>query len=309
MSTMTNTMNTTTNTNTNTTNFSAPTLSTSAILVHLHIGMWGDRKLDDSKSEELTHNAGAKRGSANVYKSLLPDCAELKAVRTVQARARNYLKSVSMLWTERAHRLLPMSKYQEVLGVMRSEFEPDFNDAVNVFLAAYAQKHMEAQRDLGDLYNSGDYPSVHEVRNCFSFVLEFAPVPEVGHFVVDLQNQAKDELIEQFTRHTNSKWAAAFAGVCEEFKNSMVHLVGKIDGKDNSDKQTRMHPNLVTNIRAMIDKVRTANAFENNADVEAAATSLESLISGMTVDTLKSSEVARIRVRAGVNNILDKFNF
>ena len=89
----------------------------------------------------------------------------------------------------------------------------------------------------------------------------------------------------------------------------MTHLVGKIDGKDNSDKQTRMHPNLVTNIRAMIDKVRTANAFENNADVEAAAASLESLISGVTVDTLKQSETARIRVRAGVNNILDKFNF
>lgn len=297
----------TTNNGTNAMNYTAPTLSTSAILVHLHIGLWGDNKQDKQKTEELTSAERAKRGSARVNKSLLPDCPELKAVASVGAKARNYLKSVSFLWTERAHRLLPMSKYQEVIAEMRV-FEQEFNEAADALVPVYVTRQYEAQQALGGLYDPADYPSASEVRACFKFVLEFAPVPEAGHFVVDLQNQAKDELIEQFSRVSNHKWAAAFAGACEEFRKCMQHLVEKIDDKDDG-KQTRMYPSLIPNIRRLIEKVRTANEFEGNADVEAVAAGLESLLSNVSLEALKTNESTRIKVREGVNDLLSKFDF
>lgn len=292
----------------NTMNYNTPTLSTSAILAHLHIGLWGDSKQDKQKTEELTTKERAKRGSARVHKSLLPDCAELKAVASVGAKARNYLKSVSFVWTERAHRLLPMSKYQEVIAEMRM-FEQEFNDAADALMPVYVTRQYEAQQALGGLYDPADYPSASEVRACFKFMLEFAPVPEAGHFVVDLQNQAKDELIEQFNHVSNHKWAAAFAGACEEFRKCMQHLLEKIDGKDDDGKQTRMYPSMIPNIRRLIEKVRTANEFEGNADVEAVASGLESLLSNVSLESLKTSESARIKVREGVNDLLSKFDF
>jgi hypothetical protein len=52
-----------------------------------------------------------------------------------------------------------------------------------------------------------------------------------------------------------------------------------------------------------------ANAMENNVEVNNAVTGLESLLSNISVEALKTNETARIQVREGVNNILDKFNF
>lgn len=294
--------------NTNTTNFNTATLASSAILINLTIRKWGESKSDKRKTDELIAASGAKNTkAARVHKSLLPDCAELKAINDIAKDARDFLESKSFLWTHRAHRLLPMAFYQEVIGRFRSEFIPDFDAAVDALEPVYVQRQYEAMADLGDLYNPADYPTFAEVRSRYSMEIEEAPVPQSGHFVVDLQNQAKDELIEQFNRHTSSKWAAAFADVCEEFKGTMVHLLGKVD--DSSDKQTRIHASLIPNIRRVIEKVRMANAMENNAEVNNAVTGLESLLSNITVESLKTNETARIQVREGVNNILDKFNF
>lgn len=294
------------NTNTNTTNFNTATLATSAILVNLTIRKWGETKSDKRKTDELIVAAHAKKKVARVHKSLLPDCAELKAINDIAKAARDYLNEKSFPWIHRAHNLLPMAFYQEVVAEMRM-FIQDYNDAVAALEPVYVQRQYEARADLGDLYDPEDYPSFAEVRARYSMEVEFSPVPEAGHFVVDLQNQAKDELVEMFHKTSNTKWAAAFAGVCEELKKTMTHLLGKVD--DSGDKSTRMHASLIPNIRKVIEKVRMANAMENNADVEAAASGLESLLSNISVEALKTNETARIQVREGVNNILDKFNF
>jgi hypothetical protein len=295
------------NTNTNTINYNAPTLATSAILVTLSIGTWSASKKDKRKSEELTQDNHAAVNAAEVRKKLLPDAAELEECKKIERQARLYSMGITMTWNDDGQRLLPMAVYTDYVATL-ANYERDFWDAVNVFIAAYTQLRYTAQSQLGDLFNAEDYPDTGTVRSKFKFGVDYAPVPESGHFVVDLQGQAKDELIEQFNARAQSKWSRAFAEVCEEFRDCMQHLLSKVEDKDG-DKQTRLHSSLIPNIRKIVDKVRMANALENNADVTAAVDGLERVLSGVSVDALKTNEGARIQVREGVNNLLSKFDF
>ena len=296
-----------TNTAINTVNYNAPTLATSAILVTLNIGTWSASKKDKRKSEELTQDNHAASNAAEVRKKLLPDAAELEECKKIERQARLYSAGITMTWNDDGQRLLPMAVYTDYVATL-ANYEREFWDAVNVFLAAYTQLRYMAQSQLGDLFNAEDYPDTGTVRGKFKFNVDYAPVPEAGNFVVDLQGQAKDELIQQFNRASQSKWATAFADVCEEFRECMQHLLSKVGDKDG-DKQTRIHSSLIPNIRKIVDKVRMANALENNADVTAAVDGLERVLSGVSVDALKTNETARIQVREGVNNLLSKFDF
>ena len=295
------------NTNTNTTNFNTATLASSAVLVSLHIGTWSATKKDKRASEQITTDNHAASGTVEARKKLLPGSKELESCKQMERQARLYSIGSTLCWNDDGQRLLPMTIYTDYVASI-NDYEQQFWAAVNVFLAAYTQQRYEAQHQLGDLFDDADYPDTATVRAKFKFTVAYEPVPEAGHFVVNIQSQARDELIEQFNRHTSSKWAAAFADVCEEFKDTMVHLVSKVDGAD-SDKSTRIHASLIPNIRKVIERVRMANAMENNVEVNNAVTGLESLLSNISVEALKTNETARIQVREGVNNILDKFNF
>jgi hypothetical protein len=296
------------NTNTNTTNFNTATLASSAVLVSLHIGTWGASKKDKRASNKATAENNAADGTAEVRKKLLPGATALEEIKKLERQIRLWHLSQTLSWNDDGQRLLSMSTYTDYIAKINDD-ERQFWDLVdNKFLPEYPSLRAEAKHQLGDLFDDADYPDTATVRAKFKFAVAYEPVPEAGHFVVDLQNQAKDELIEQFNRNTSNKWAAAFADVCEEFKDTMVHLVSKVDGAD-SDKQTRIHASLIPNIRKVIERVRMANAMENNVEVNNAVTGLESLLSNISVEALKTNETARIQVREGVNNILDKFNF
>jgi len=296
-----------TNATINTINYTAPTLSTSAILVTLNMGSWGTLKNDKKSAEKIAADNNADIKAVSTKKNLLPDCDELKAITSFIAETRRWFNSISFVWNDDGQRLMPMMVYTDfVAEITRSESE--FWTLVDALIAAYAQKQYNAQIQLGGLHNPDDYPDTATVRNKFKFNVDYAPVPESGHFVVDLQGQARDELIEQFNARAQSKWSRAFAEVCEEFRKCLGHLLSKLEDKDG-DKQTRLHSSLIPNIRKIVDKVRMANALENNADVTAAVDGLERVLSGVSLDALKHNEGARIQVREGVNNLLSKFDF
>jgi len=295
-------------------NYTAPTLSTSALLVTLSMGAWGTLKNDKKSAEKIAAENNASAKAVSTKKDLLPDCDELKAIKSFIAETRQWFNGISLVWNDAGQRLMPLSVYTDFVADVNAK-EAEFWVLVDTLMAAYAQKQYNAQIQLGSLYNPDDYPDTATVRSKFKFSVDYAPVPESGHFVVDLQGQAKEELIQQFARNKDSKWAAAMVGVCEELRESLVKLVGKIDAKDDyvkagkGGKQVRMYDSLLFNVRKIVDKVRMANSIENNADIAAAVDALDGMFSGVSVESLKHNEGARIQVREGVNNLLSKFDF
>ena len=294
---------------TTTNKFKTATFASSGVLVTLSIGMWNASAKDKRKSDELTTAAGAKSGVARVNKNLLPDCAELDAIKKIMGQARKFLYETTYVWDDDKQRYLPMAYYQEFQsGIWRLRNE--FFTARDALIPVYVTRQYDAQQALGSLYNADDYPSVHDLRDQFKFVVEENPVPESGHFAVDLQEQVRKELIEKFNRTASDKVQRSFAAVCEEFKDCMEHLVSKVNDADNADKSTRIHGSLLPNIRRVIDRVRAANnIMGNNAEVTATVDAIENALANISVEALRDNETARERVRADVQSALSKFNF
>jgi hypothetical protein len=48
------------------------------------------------------------------------------------------------------------------------------------------------------LYNAEEYPDVEKLRDKFRFKYVFLPVPEIGDFRVDVNEEHKAELVKQF---------------------------------------------------------------------------------------------------------------
>jgi hypothetical protein len=299
-----------TNTNTNTINYNTPTLSSSAVLVTLSMGVWGTLKKDKKSAEKIAADNNASAKAIKTKKDLLPDCDELKEITSFTADTRRWFNSISFVWNDNGQRLMPMSVYTDFVTECNAK-EAEFWTLVDTLMASYAQRRYNAQVQLGDLYDPNDYPDTASVRAKFKFSVDYAPVPESGHFVVDLQGQAKAELVEQFNRASQSKLAASLADVCEEFRKCLTEVITKVDGKNEVGKQTRIHETFIPNIRKVIERVRlaTSTCFEDNAELKAAVDGFESLMKNVSVDALKTNETARIQVREGVNDLLSKFDF
>jgi len=301
--------NTTNNAINNAINYTSPTLATSAVLVTLSMGVWGTLKKDKKSAEKIAADNNASAKAIKTKKDLLPDCDELKEITSFTADTRRWFNSISFVWNDNGQRLMPMSVYTDFVTECNAK-EAEFWTLVDTLMASYSQRRYNAQVQLGDLYDPNDYPDTATVRAKFKFDVDYAPVPESGHFVVDLQGQAKAELVQQFNRASQSKLAASLADVCEEFRGCLETLLGKINSKDEG-KQTRIHETFIPNIRKVIDRVRlaTSTCFEGNAELKAAVDGFENLMKNVNVESIKSSETARIQVREGVNDLLSKFDF
>ena len=113
-----------------------PSISSASMLVELSIGTWTGRKLDKRAPQDVTSQANAAKGVANVNKKLLGDCAELDAVQKFTANARNVHYACTMPWSDTGLRLLPTKqyfKYHSEMTALQNEFER----LVQVFLDAY----------------------------------------------------------------------------------------------------------------------------------------------------------------------------
>ena len=89
----------------------APSISSSAMIVDFNASVYTARKKDRKASEEVTSMNNAARGVANVSKNLLGDCAELQAIQKFVGNLRNLHYSMTMPWSDNGSRLITTAAY------------------------------------------------------------------------------------------------------------------------------------------------------------------------------------------------------
>lgn len=130
---------------------SVPSISSSAMLVDLHVSQWAARKKDKTASATVTDSNGAQTGSADVRKSLLHGCPELEAIKKFVATNRNAHYAMTMPWIDRGPRLLPTARmfdFQKNITEIQNEFER----LCEAFFNAYEWEAVQAEARLGTLF-------------------------------------------------------------------------------------------------------------------------------------------------------------
>ena len=205
-------------------------IQNSSMLVDLNISVWTGRKQDKKVSEEIDVAKSTKGKAGNYHKKLLSG-TRLDEVQKLVGSIRVWHYEQTLPWSDGGSRLLPMANffdYKQKLG----EFETEFLEAVEDFLAQYPTLVSAAAFQLGDLYNADEYPSVGKVQDKFRFKYVFLPVPEVGDFRIDVNEEHRAQLVKQYEEFYENKLSEAMNDAWGRLHDCLSKMSDKLAGDD-----------------------------------------------------------------------------
>jgi hypothetical protein len=285
------------------TNFSVPSISSSAMLVELNISVWTGRKFDKGVSQEIDTQKQTTTRAGNYSKRLFADEPIFDAIQKYAGNSRTYHYHATMPWSDSGLRLLTTTMffdYQKEISGM----EMEFNRLVEQFVNQYDKLVLQAQMKLGALFNPDDYPHVDTVREKFRFSVKFAPVPEVGDWRVNVGNEAQQMLKESYAEYYQANLEQAYADVWERTHEALKRMSDKLSG----DKKQIFRDTLVGNVQEMIDLLDKFN-ITGDPKMKQAKVKMESALSGITPDALREDDALRHDVKSKVDSLLKEFSW
>lgn len=281
-------------------------IATSSMLVDLSISCWTARKLDRKVSNQVDADSGAKTRAGNYQKNLLAGTEKLDNIVKYAARVRAWHQVNTLPWSDNGQRLLPMERflhYKERIG----EFEEEYNDLVQDFLEKYPDLVAAAAFQLGSLFDREEYPDVSDIESKFRFNYVFSPVPLVGDFRIDINEQAKAELTDQFQRNFDLRLQDAMKTAWNRLHNCLTHISERLE--TNTDGERKLFKDsLVENAIELVDLLRPLNVTKDPA-LEKARLELQQALAGVEAKELRQNPAIRKDVKSQVDTILSKFNF
>lgn len=281
-------------------------IASSAMLVELSISTWTARKLDKRVSTKVDLDNGAKTKVVNANKNLMAGTGVLDTIVKYAANARAWHLSQTLPWTDNGSRLLPMSNfmsYKEQLG----KLEENYSALVDKFIVAYPNLVSAAAFQLGDLFDRNEYPDGGALKKKFKFTYSFFPVPTAGDFRIDINEEAKADIIA----NCNSAYEERLNNAMREAWSRLHECLSRMSERltDNADGSRKIfRDSLVENGVELVDMLKHLNITKDPA-LELARKELGDAILHHDLDSLRDNSQAREVVKLKVDTILSKFNF
>ncbi len=268
-----------------------------AMLVKLTISQWTGRKKDKKITRETNSFYGADPSSGYYSKSLIAKDA-IKVIQQTVNAARKFHYENTLPWGDSGERLLPAKNYFDYTRSMR-EFDREFDSVVRRFISVYPSLITEAEYRLNKMFDSADYPDVHQVEQRFNFTTEITPVPSVEDFRVSL---AQGE-VETIKHQMEVQLQKAQANAMEDLWNRLYDVVNKMAGKLH-EKDGIFRDSLVGNITALVNILPKLNVSDD-PDLERLRCEVEQKLCRYTPDDLRKNPRAKQTAAFEANAILE----
>ena len=203
-------------------------LADKAMLVAIHVSLWGARKFDRQVSDEVaqSHEASSKAGRYN--KHLLAEAEKLEELRTLAGQVRLWFYKITLPWSDDGNRLLPSASYFEFTKQF-SEFKVAFEQLVREFIDAYPGYRENARPILGGLHRDSDYPEIEELLAKFDLRMEILPVPCGEDFRVSLGQEEKARVARDIDQQAKQSLSRGMGELWSRLKESVVRLAAQLE--------------------------------------------------------------------------------
>jgi hypothetical protein len=265
--------------------------------------MWTGRKMDKKVSEEIDASKSTKARAGNYHKKLLAGSDKLEKVQKIATAVRAWNYQHTLPWSDGGSRLLPMKSFFDYKATL-GNYEAQYTQAVEDFLTEYPQLVSGSAFTLGDLFDRGEYPDVEELRNKFRFKYVFCPVPDAGDFRIDVEEQAKSELQQQYKEYYDGKLADAMKDAWDRLHETLTHLSDRMDYTDENKK--KFWDSTITNASDLCGLLTSLNVT-NDPKLEDMRQKLEKALNGVDASDIRESEAIRTSVKSKVDDILSMF--
>jgi hypothetical protein len=238
-------------------------LRRSTMLAQLTTRKWSASRNDDRAVADIRRAKGATGHVGRFHKNLLAGVDQpLKAINSLMQQAYNEHRSMTLPWIVEGQRLLAVEKTNEYLGRM-NKFVVEMQPLVDGFCNQYDALVRQAEQNLGELFNSREYPPAGAIRGMFKIDVSLQPVPST----TDWQQLSgiNERTLQVLGHHTQQKIREACSGARDELRlraqtwaeRAVKSLVPKED--DPSKPAVMFHSTLLTDLHQTVKDLETMN--------------------------------------------------
>jgi hypothetical protein len=185
--------------------------------------------------------------------------------------------------------------------------EKNYQALVDKFIVAYPNLVSAAAFQLGDLFDRSEYPEPETVARKFKFRVNYLPVPMAGDFRVDINEEAKAEIIMSCEGLYKERLDNAMKDAWTRLHDCLLRMSERLADDEKGDRK-RIHDTLVENAVELVDLLKHFN-LTGDTNMELARNELAVAIMNHDADDLRESHMAREAVKTKVDAILSKFSF
>jgi hypothetical protein len=265
-------------------------ISSSAMLVEMNISVWTAAIVDRKTTDKVTLDAHAVADAGKFRKNLMAGTSLRKDIADYAALCRTWHNGRTLPWSDKGVRLLPTSMFLEYKreADARAAY---FNSKVTKFVEQYPDLVVTAQTSLGDLFDGANYPSAEEVASKFGFRMVFSPVPEVGDFRLDINNEELTHLRNQYESAYTDRVGDAMKTTWNKLHSTLLTMSEKLTEPEGEETK-QFRSTFVTNAQEMCQLLSHLN-ITKDPTLETARLALEKAIRGVDVDDIRKDEIAR----------------
>ena len=257
-----------------------------AMLAAVHISVWTATKHDREVSRQVADQHGAHESAGRYNKNLLQQAAKLDAIKTLAGQIRTHVYKVTLPWSDEGYRILPASLYFQLAEEMK-EFERQFYNAVDEFLAEYPSYIEQVRPALNGLFRPEDYPDPKKIREKFELRLEIKPVMTGNDFRVVLSEEQRTRIAREIDADVRACLQKGTQELWLRLRKLVDHMVARLQQPEG-----KFYASVVDNIVDLINVVPDLNLTADptlNAFVEEIRTRLCSA----SAKELKANELLR----------------
>lgn len=277
-----------------------PSLQERAMLVALTIGVWGGTRTNKNVVGEVAEKHQAKTKEVGRFTQFLVDQKALKDIKAIANAARQDHYDLTLPFDNFGFRILPAANYEAYTGHMRKHREA-FEIERDRLIARYQDLVDQAMAETGTLFDRGYYPHQEEIAGRYEYKTTFRPIPESGHFVVDVAADQKEMIDAQTFAAVERAQADAWVRVLEKSAKLAEGLRAYADS-ETGERKRNFHDSLVNNVEALADMLPKLN-FTGDKKLDDMARRLKTELALYAAGTLKESPSIREKVAEAAEKV------
>ena len=272
-------------------------ISKSAMIARLTIRHWNPLIQDKyvTNKVEFDYNV-SNRGYWNKWR-VAKDSVDL--VRRIINEARKFHYENTLPWLDGGDRLLPTKNYQDYTAGMRA-YKGQFDAAVNEFVTNYMSYVSAASTELGQMFNSGEYPDASEIDKYFEFNTALSNVPNEADFRCEMNEADVQEVREQISEQNTKAISSAVSDLWDRLETVVDHAANSLGAKDKIFRNT-----LIGNIDQVADMIPRLN-FSDDKELAALAKEAKDKVAQYSPKFLRNNVHARAEAAAHAKDVKAK---
>jgi len=292
----------------------APSVKSSAAKVAFTCGVWTAKKTD-KKGTKQVEQINQVKNVGEFKKSLMSDNLALKQLKYYSGKARNKHYEMTMAFGGNNEYIIPTGDLPTYINTI-SEFRNKFYDWKDKFMNGYTDSRgvqhdgyrhavIDEKLRLGNLHNSGDYPSVAEMDAKFHMSYTIDEIPD--SFITDLEESAAKQINDIYQEQHKARMKKFSDAVWTETRNNIERLRDALSYTGESKKTNPdfkiFKDSTYTHVQRTVEVLERFN-FTGDANMQTVQKILRNAMSGKSADMLKHNESLRLDTKKALDDAI-----